>query len=386
MRVVHLSTIHQALDVRIFMKECRTLAAHGWDVHLVIQNPPTSELDGVKFWDLNVSPSVGKIKQFWQRYTKAWEIAFRLKGQIYHFHDPELILLGLFLKIRGFQVIYDVHEDAPREAISLNKERPIFGLFKSFVWQILETLAKLFLDAFVCVTPSIKAHFPDSKSWLVLNFPLTEELKIYQRQHISYSSRENLFVYAGGITKIRGIREMVEALSQLPAHSQARLILLGTFSPASLETEIQDQAGWPQVSFRGWQSRHEMIQQVSQSKVGLVLFHPEPDHLEAIPNKLFEYMSAGLPVIASNFPWWRQLITELNCGLVVDPLDPKAIAEAMQFLLEHPQVAEEMGRNGQRAVVERFNWESETQNLIRLYDFLATSKTHTEKPGNSLSA
>ena len=99
MRIVHLSTIHQAFDIRIFMKECRTLAAFGYDVHLIVQNPPVSQKEGVKFWSLDIDLSAGKFKQFCQRYTQICKIAWQLNANIYHFHDPELILLGLFLKL-----------------------------------------------------------------------------------------------------------------------------------------------------------------------------------------------------------------------------------------------------------------------------------------------
>ncbi|MGC1310351.1 MAG: glycosyltransferase family 4 protein [Phormidesmis sp.] len=368
--MVHLSTIHQPLDVRIFMKECRTLAAHGYEVHLVVRSPPSDKKDGVTFWPIKISPDARKIEQLWQRYRGVWQQAWQLDGDLYHFHDTELIPLGLVLKLKGARVIYDVHEDAPREARSLNKKRPLFGLIKSFVWRFLEFLAKRFLDRFVCVTPAIAAKFPPTKTHLVRNFPLLSECQIYQQQR-SYGDRDNLIVYAGGITEIRGIQQMVAALPHLPQPLNSRLLLLGTFSPPSLEFEMQQRSGWRQVTFLGWCDRPTMISQVSRARVGLVLFHPEIDHLEAMPNKLFEYMSAGLPIVASDFPLWRNWLNKIDCGLLVDPMDSEAIARAIEYLLTHPDIAEEMGRKGQAAVRDRFNWETEAQALLELYGELA---------------
>ena len=83
---------------------------------------------------------------------------------------------------------------------------------------------------------------------------------------------------------------------------------------------------------------------------------------------MFEYMAAGIPVLASDFPLWRCIVEEANCGMLVDPLDPEAIAKGMQWFIEHPDEALEMGQSGRRAVEERYNWEKEFPKLQALYD------------------
>lgn len=368
LRIVHITTIHSALDVRIFAKECRTLANSGYDVHLICQNPPAPFLDGVTLWDLEIPSSADKVGRFLWRYRQAYRYAFRLQGNIYHFHDPELIVLGLFLKARGFQVIYDVHEDTPREALALNRTNPLLGWLKFCLWHFLETLARLFLDAFVCVTPTIKDKFPANKSWLVHNFPLLEESSDVRQGALPYIKRPNRVVYAGNITKIRGIEEMIDAMARLSVALECQLFLLGTFSPGTLEAQMENKTGWTSVDFRGWQPRSLLEEYFGQARVGLVTLHPERIYVESIPNKLFEYMAAGLPVVASDFPAWRELIGTLECGLVVNPLDSKAIADAIHYLLENPELAERMGQNGQWAVQQGYNWEAEAQTLLQLYE------------------
>jgi glycosyltransferase involved in cell wall biosynthesis len=85
---------------------------------------------------------------------------------------------------------------------------------------------------------------------------------------------------------------------------------------------------------------------------------------------MFEYMSAGLPVIASNFPLWKEIVEGNKCGICVDPMDPKAIASAIQWMIDHPEEAEEMGKNGRRAVETKYNWANESKKLVGLYQRL----------------
>jgi glycosyltransferase involved in cell wall biosynthesis len=86
-----------------------------------------------------------------------------------------------------------------------------------------------------------------------------------------------------------------------------------------------------------------------------------------MPQKIFEYMGAGLPVIASDFPFWRRILGDVGCGIFVNPLDPQGIAKAIEYVLTHPREAEEMGRRGQTAVLERYNWETQADKLVNLY-------------------
>ena len=370
MRVVHISTIHRALDVRIFYKECKTLTAAGYEVHLLVPNPPSNELEGVFFHAIDKVTNIPRLQRTWLRLRSAYQLAISLKADIYHFHDPELIPVGILLQRVGAKVIYDVHEDTAWEAISLHKRYPLVGWLKFGIWTLLEGMAKIILDAFICVTPKIAGNFPQTKTIMVRNFPLKAELQKTKDSYISYSARPNNIIYAGGITKIRAIKEMICGIEMLPTTLAAKLILLGEFSPVGLKNESEQLPGWQRVEFLGWQSRKDMVRYLVQAKVGLVIFHPQRDHVQALPNKLFEYMAAGLPVVASDFPLWREIVQEIGCGLLVNPLKTQEIAQAIQYILERPEEGEAMGKRGQEAVYSQYNWEMESDKLLKLYNQL----------------
>jgi glycosyltransferase involved in cell wall biosynthesis len=165
---------------------------------------------------------------------------------------------------------------------------------------------------------------------------------------------------------------MIEAAGLLRTPG-ARLVLIGTFENRELECEARSLGGWGRVDYLGQIARAEVGQRLAASRAGLVIFRPERDHLRALPNKLFEYMAAGLPVIASDFVYWRELLAPIGCATFVDPLDPAEIAAGIDDLLADENRAAEMGRRGARAVRERLNWEQEAPKLLALYERLAPS-------------
>lgn len=368
-KICHLTSVHPVFDVRIFLKECQTLAEAGYETVLIAPHDqdmpfaPPSTTKGVRI--RAVPRANSRRARLLKTARHVLKAALEEQADLYHFHDPELIPVGLLLKRWGKRVLYDVHEDVPRQI--LNKEwipAALRWLASLVAWGS-ERLAAWALDGIVAATPAIARRFPSRKTITVQNFPLLGEL--VQPNPLPYGERPANILYVGGITAIRGIREMVEAIAQLPESLDARLVLAGSFSPPSLEEEMRQLPGWARVEFVGWQSREGIATLMAKARMGLVLFHPLPNHREAQPNKLFEYMSAGLPVVASDFPLWRAIVQQAKCGVLVDPLNPKAIAEAIQWVLEHPEEAEAMGKRGQQAVCEEYNWDHEAKKLISFY-------------------
>jgi glycosyltransferase involved in cell wall biosynthesis len=288
----------------------------------------------------------------------------KVRPAVAHFHDPELIPVGLALKFRGIKVVYDVHEDLPRQILGKSWLSPWLRRPVSLVAEAVEWVAGKAFDGIVAATPTIARRFPARKTVMVQNFPILSEL--VAPDSVPYEQRSPDFAYVGGLGKIRGSREMVEAISRIRDGS-ARLQFAGKFANAPDEEEARALEGWDRVNFHGWADRPSVARLLGEVRAGLVLFHSSPAHRNAQPNKMFEYMAAGLPVIASDFPLWREIVDGAGCGVLVDPLHPDAIAEAMQWILDYPDKAEVMGRRGRKAVEETYNWEPEAEKLIGLY-------------------
>jgi len=362
-RICHISTIHSASSNRILEKQCKSLSHAGYEVYYLVQGEKSIETDGVKIMALPRPKN--RFERMTKTLIKAYETALVLDAEVYHIHDPELIILGILLKIRRKRVIYDVHEDYK---VALIHKKWIPPYLRTIVVEcvvLAEWLSGRLFDGIVAATPMIESYFSKNKTVLVQNFPIMDES--VQNSLIPYKDRFPIIIYLGGISELRGAKEMVLAVGMLPEHLGAQLYLAGKFSPTSMEYKIKELRGWEKVNFLGWLSQEKLAALLGKTRIGLVVLHPTHSYLDSYPMKLFEYMHAGIPVIASDFPLWRKIVEEVGCGLLVDPLNPEAIAEAIFWLLDHPDKAESMGKRGQDAIRYKFNWECEADKLLFMY-------------------
>lgn len=359
-RVCHMTSVHPWDDVRIFHKECRSLAGAGFDVHLVACGPEPRQLDGVTVHSVLRSKS-GRLGRMLWTARGVYRAGKALNADIYHFHDPELLPYGLLLKWRGKKVIYDAHEDVPRDILSKPWIAPWLRRRIASAFEWFEDWAVHRLSAVVAATPHIARRFLplNARSVDINNYPTQNELM----SDMGAATVGRTICYVGGVTRIRGAVEMVAALEYV----DAKLILAGKIENSALESELRSMPGWAKVDYRGLVSRAAVREIFFESRAGLVLFHPEPNHFDAQPNKLFEYMSAGLPIVASDFPLWRDLLDKVGAGVCANPLDPRAIAACISELLDDKERAMQMGAAGRQAVADTYRWEKETGKLIALY-------------------
>ena len=365
-RIIQLTTVHPRGDTRIALRECSELnAIYGSEVALVVSDGKGDDRQGkIRVLDTG-KPAGGRIGRAILGGALAFRTVLKHKPECLHFHDPELIPVGLLCKLMGMRVVYDVHEWVPTQMLRKHwlphwLRRPM-----SFVMRKLEQQAGRWFDRIVVATPAIKRGFPRNKTVVIQNFPIKEELETIDG--IPYENRPPEFAYIGGITQIRSMVEIVQALGRLGVRRNIKLHMAGSFRPAEFRTKLETTAGWEHVVFYGWVGRAKIREILGCTRAGIILCYPHPGLRDAQPVKLFEYMSAGLPVIASDFPLWRELIEGSGAGLLVDPLDSGAISDAMEWLLDNPELAKEMGANGKQAVENTFNWKWEAEKLNAMY-------------------
>lgn len=369
-RIVHLTSAHPRNDPRIFIKQCRTLAANGYDVTLVVADGKgDARTDGVAIADVGRLP--GRLQRILKTTQRVFDRAMALDADIYHFHDPELIPAGLKLKRHGKTVIFDSHEDVPRQLQGKPYLGPVSRRVLPALFSAYERFACSRFDGIITATPFIRDSFLKINPVTVdiNNFPIIDEFA----GPLSWTMKRNEVCYVGAISGIRGIRQLVEAGTML--QSGARLNLAGRFFDPAVEAQVRAHPGWQQVSDLGFLDRAGVRDVMARSVAGLVTLLPLPNHVDSLPTKMFEYMSSGIPVIASDFPLWREIIEGNQCGICVDPLDPGAIAGAIDHLVTNPDIAKSMGERGRKAVLEKYNWSIEA---ARLTDFYG-ARTHVNQ-------
>jgi len=362
-KITHLTSAHPRYDTRIFVKECSSLAkVDNYEVSLVVADGlGNEEKNSVNIYD------VGKIEGRINRITKTTKGVFKkakeLDSDIYHMHDSELIPVGLKLKKLGKKVIFDSHEDVPKELMGKPYLNKMLLKIISTLFSIYEKRSCRQFDYIVTATPTLREKFLEINSSVIdiNNFPIIEELA----SNTLWKDKKDTVCYVGVISESRGIKEMVKSFEYF---SDARLNLGGNFNTASLRDEVEKYIGWKYVNDLGYLSRENVANIMSESKAGLVILHDMENYKDALPVKMFEYMAASLPVISSDNELWKSIIEASNCGICVNPMDPKEIAEAIQYIIEHPKEAEEMGTNGRNAVLKIYNWGIEEKKLFKLYE------------------
>lgn len=364
MKIIHLTSAHPRYDTRIFLKECRSLARAGYETHLVVADGKGDEVrDGV--WIHDVGAPAGRLDRMRNVTKRVLKQAIVLDATLYHFHDPELMPVGLKLQRLGKRVIFDAHEDVPKQLLGKPYLNPVSRRLVSWTFAAYERWACRRFDGIIAATPFIRDKFlrMHPRAVDINNFPMLGELAAGE---IDWSQKRAQVAYVGGIARIRGVLEVVDAVG-LARWPQGRLKLGGKCSESEFRSELEAHPSWSRVDDLGFLTRNEIRDLLFESIAGLVTLHPVTNYLDALPVKMFEYMSAGVPVIASNFPLWREIVESNRCGLCVDPLNPREIADAIDYVMAHPAEAEQMGRNGQRAVQDRYNWDIEERKLLTFY-------------------
>jgi glycosyltransferase involved in cell wall biosynthesis len=368
--VCHLTSVHQADDTRIFLRECATLSAAGYDVSLVAPDAVTRRIDGIQV--IGVPGSGGsRVRRIALTTGAVYRQAARLKADIYHIHDPELLPAAVLLRRRGRPVIFDVHE-AICDQIKMKDWLPL-NLWIAKIYAVIDRLSAQFLPLVLAEDSYSLNYSRFTNNFVVVrNMP---DISFFNQFLVpDRGERAAGIFYVGGVTSQRGIEVMLHALAHLDARGvDAVFHCVGPADPKFIEqltSAPPSRRISRRVRFYGRLGLKEAFTIAKTCRVGVALLQPMPNYVNSYPTKIFEYMAVALPVVTSNFQLYRDVVEKYGAGVCVDPTNPSAVADVLETLLRDPHTSRAMGRKGRRAVEDTFNWAAESRKLLSFYERL----------------
>lgn len=366
-RICHMTSVHSSRDVRIFYKECTSLAVAGYSVYLVAPGESRTE-NNVQIIGIGEKPKA-RLKRMFGLSKKVFKIAVSLDCDVYHIHDPELIPYGVKLLKRGKRVIFDCHEDI----FSYIKDKAwipyiMRGFISAISKKYFERVLPLF-SSLIAVTPHLYDQLLqlNDNSYMVTNYPIIEEE--YARKDLEEYSSFKL-IYAGGVVPNWGHAEIVEAIQSIDG------VKYKVYGGAQVEyiNDLKQLDGENRFEYLGVIPFQEVAGQLSKASVGMAVLKYSNNTAwkrGTLGNtKLFEYFSAGLPVICTNFDLWEEIISKYNCGICVNPDSIDEISCAIEYLKNNRIEARTLGLNARKAIEQEYNWKFQEKILLNLYERL----------------
>lgn len=362
-KIVHISSVHELFDNRIFWKECKSLDEK-YDLTLIIPHKESGTVEGIQVIGLERQSS--RVKRMLITTMQAFQHALEEDARLYHLHDPELIPVGLLLRMKGKKVIFDMHENVPG---SIRSKGWVPKKIRKILCTLYQGFEKLTLNRFgvIFAEKSYEREYP----WIrttetVLNMP-----KAHKIARIHNEKKQTPTIgYIGRIGPNRGSIILLDALKVLNEQGmEVHFECVGGGADPHLN-QLQEiaQSNGLTLRLHGFLKPEEGLKIMASCHIGMAILMPVPNYLESLPTKIFEYMALGLPVIASNFPLYKSIVEEEECGICVNPENEHEVAEAIQWLIRNPQKAREMGERGREAVLEKYSWQNEEKKLYEFYE------------------
>ncbi len=362
-KVCHISIVHKRHDIRIFHKECVSLAKIGYDVTYLSTGRHDNIEKGVHLLGFPEAINISRLQRILFYDKKMIKRAMVINADIYHIHDLELFRYAKYLKRNNAKVVYDSHENTPMQ---MYEKEWVPSFLRPMLARIVDGIERKnirYCDLVIAVAKSTYNRFSKYINNVVLveNLPIKDEFKNIL---VDYSIKmvNKQFCYTGAIWKERGLYNTCFSMESL---RENQLKIAGRIDIENLDMFLKLLP--ENVKYVGYLSREDTLKIYEQSFCGLCLFEDYPNNKIDPPTKIFEYMAAGIPVICSNFKSMEEVVLEYECGISVDPHDKQAIIDAMIYLNNNPTKVIKMGQNGQKAIKEKLNWETHQQVLFDAY-------------------
>lgn len=355
LRVVHITTVHPRYDTRVFQKECKSLAQAGCDTHLVVADGLGNEKQGgVHIHDIGLRPA-SRIKRVLRQSFAAARFAVSLKPVIVHLHDPELLLTARYLNRCGIKVVFDAHEDTKRQILRKAYIKPLLRKSIAFLYGLFERFSAIYLNAVIVPQDSMRKLYDEDCRVIVL--PNYADIDLFPRRHLDFL--KPLIFHAGGLSKDRGLYNMISASTEIKGDFD--------FKVAGVIAAESRGVDFGAIKYLGSLAFNEVVSLYEESNMGIILYNNVGQYYMANAVKAFEYMANSMPIIMPDFGEWPDFNKRYGCGINVNPTDSKAVAAAVNFLIENPGKARELGLNGRQAIEKEYSWQAVFPRLPALY-------------------
>lgn len=364
--VCHITSVHPIEDIRIFHKECVSLAKNGYNVTLIAcgETEYNKVKNGVKLISLKI-PVKNRIQRMLKRTRAVYQKALEVDADIYHLHDPELLHFGLKLKRKGKKIIFDSHEDVPSDILHKKYLFFILRFLLSILYQLYEIYSLRKYDAVISVTPHIVDRLLtiNKKTFQITNYPIVN--KNVELLNIEKLTKPTMF-FAGGVSPLWMHENILKAIEEI----NITYIVAGNSTNSYLET-LKSYKSWKKVVYLGNISHEEVNCWYRKCHVGVALMDYSVSaggKKGTLGNtKLFEIMLAGIPVLCTDFTIWSEIVDANKTGYCINPHDIKSITDTLKKMFSNPKECEAMGKRGKKIALEKYTWETQERILIDLY-------------------
>ena len=366
--IAHISTVHIRSDTRIYYKEVQSLSKH-YNVLMIVADGMGDSLDSfAEIIDLGKPKN--RISRILFYGLKTLPIVKNKKITCVHVHDPELILIAFIFKIIGYKVIYDIHELVYEDIRTKNwiSSKVIKNLIAWF-YKGFEGLALKYFDGIILAEDGYKDfyenNYPKNLSNIeyIRNYPIKAMFDVVVKSKNSYNENEKAIIYLGAISEDRGIVELVESMSFLD--NSFKLYIIGKWSEPDLLKRCQNLSGWTKVEMLGYLKPDQIGKYIRKSNIGMCTLHRLENFAYTTPVKSFEYLINGLPLIMTDFSFWKEFYK--GTALFVDPKDPKEISRKILNLISDRDQYNKMSNKGIELALKHC-WENEEEKLLNLYE------------------
>jgi len=410
-----LTSVRSALEPRMFHRESRSLKQAGYEVTVVApltkdgflfdmvgeriaaEETIIQDIRIIGFREkrsrfgkvqtaLNLLSLItnGRVKLGPNRYADLIDKCMKLNADIYHCNDIWSLYAAIQIKRhlekhgRKPKIIYDVYEYTPAVYPGSNIIEDLYNSVLRKVSIHFEKNALKYVDYVITANQITRGYLLGLNRFIqtevIYNCP---GLSIFQEPRSKVAHKDKITLcHEGYLWFRRGLKQMIEVMRVLKERygDKVELLIVGDVYGEEgeyLNEKLKEYDLHDTIRCTGWLPYEKVGGAISLADIGIIFLEPtENNMLAGPPNKLFNYMRYGLPVVSVDLPETSRIIRETQCGLIVKDRSINNLAEALSTLMDDEDKRRQIGENAKKAVHNQYSWQQMEKRLLRVYEEL----------------